>query len=161
MQPRKIAAITGHASLKEIVRYTNTVDRKRLARSAREKMKRGTFSVKPIARFDKSGKTHEKTAYEFSVGSPGRIRNSDQPVNRGIPLQSGAIPCNNQKPGNRCKQATCAGFCNPSQCMQSCPSACFGVDQSVDHANRLVGEAHATTRANGPILSRYQSQDWT
>jgi integrase/recombinase XerD len=35
--PHEIAAITGHASLKEIVRYTNTVDRKRLARSAMER----------------------------------------------------------------------------------------------------------------------------
>jgi integrase len=54
--PHEIAAITGHASLKEIVRYTNTVDRKRLARSAMEKMKTGTSSVKPVARFDKKGK---------------------------------------------------------------------------------------------------------
>jgi integrase len=37
--PHEIAAITGHASLKEIVRYTATVDRKRLAASAMEKMK--------------------------------------------------------------------------------------------------------------------------
>jgi hypothetical protein len=35
----EIAAITGHASLKEVVRYTNTVDRKRLARAAMDKMK--------------------------------------------------------------------------------------------------------------------------
>jgi hypothetical protein len=41
------------------------VDRKRLARSAMEKMKRGTFSVKPIARFDKKRKTHDKTTYEI------------------------------------------------------------------------------------------------
>jgi hypothetical protein len=34
-RPHEIAAITGHASLKEIVRYTNTVDRKGLARAAR------------------------------------------------------------------------------------------------------------------------------
>jgi hypothetical protein len=37
--PHEIAAITGHASLKEVVRYTNTVDRKRLARAAMDKMK--------------------------------------------------------------------------------------------------------------------------
>jgi len=54
--PHEIASITGHASLKEIVRYTNTVDRKRLARSAMEKMKTGTFSVKPVARFDNKRK---------------------------------------------------------------------------------------------------------
>jgi integrase len=42
--PHEIAAITGHASLKEIVRYTKTADRKRLARSAMEKVKLGTFS---------------------------------------------------------------------------------------------------------------------
>lgn len=37
--PHEIAAITGHASLKEIVRYTATADRKRLAASAMQKMK--------------------------------------------------------------------------------------------------------------------------
>jgi integrase len=42
--PHEIAAITGHASLKEIVRYTNTVDRKRLARTAMDKVKAGTSS---------------------------------------------------------------------------------------------------------------------
>jgi len=31
-----------------------------------------------------SGKNHEKTKIEFSDGSPGRIRTSDQPVNRGL-----------------------------------------------------------------------------
>jgi integrase len=43
--PHEIAAITGHASLKEIVRYTQTADRKRLARSAMEKVKARTSSV--------------------------------------------------------------------------------------------------------------------
>jgi len=37
--PHEIAAITGHASLKEVVRYTNTVDRKRLAQAAMDKLK--------------------------------------------------------------------------------------------------------------------------
>ena len=37
--PHEIAAITGHASLKEIVRYTATADRKKLAASAIAKMK--------------------------------------------------------------------------------------------------------------------------
>ena len=49
-------SITGHASLKEIVRYTNTVDRKRLARATMEKVKAGTSSVKPVAKFDKKPK---------------------------------------------------------------------------------------------------------
>ena len=40
--PHEIAAITGHTSLKEIVRYTATADRKRLAASAMEKVKRRT-----------------------------------------------------------------------------------------------------------------------
>jgi integrase len=56
--PHEIAAITGHASLKEIVRYTATADRRRLAISSMEKMKTGTSSVKPAAKFDK---TDEKT----------------------------------------------------------------------------------------------------
>jgi integrase len=41
--PHEIAAITGHASLKEVTRYTQTADRKRLAASAMQKMKGGTF----------------------------------------------------------------------------------------------------------------------
>jgi integrase len=42
--PHEIAAITGHASLKEIVRYTQTADRKRLAHTAMEKVKKRTFT---------------------------------------------------------------------------------------------------------------------
>lgn len=40
--PHEIAAITGHASLKEVVRYTATADRKRLAASAIAKVKNRT-----------------------------------------------------------------------------------------------------------------------
>src|SRR5262249_55808635 len=49
----EIAAITGHASLKEIARYTEAADRKRLAQSAMTKVR--TLSVKPGERFDKMG----------------------------------------------------------------------------------------------------------
>lgn len=42
--PHEIASITGHASLKEIVRYTATADRKRLAASAMAKVKSRTPS---------------------------------------------------------------------------------------------------------------------
>jgi len=42
--PHEIAAITGHASLKEIERYTATVNRKRLALAAMQKVKAGTSS---------------------------------------------------------------------------------------------------------------------
>jgi integrase len=52
--PHEIAAITGHASLKEIVRYTQTADRKRLAVAAMEKVKARTSTVKPAAKFDKN-----------------------------------------------------------------------------------------------------------
>jgi integrase len=51
----EIAAITGHASLKEIVRYTKAVDQKRLAKAAIEKIT-GTSTVKPLARFDRNRK---------------------------------------------------------------------------------------------------------
>jgi integrase len=54
--PHEIAAITGHASLKEIERYTRTADRKRLALSAMEKAKAGTSGVKPDTQFDKEEK---------------------------------------------------------------------------------------------------------
>jgi len=47
----EIAAITGHAALKEVARYTEAVDRKRLAASAMAKVR--TASVKLRKRFDK------------------------------------------------------------------------------------------------------------
>jgi len=49
----EIASITGHASLREITRYTKAADQKRLAAAAMAKVKAGTSGVKPIARFDK------------------------------------------------------------------------------------------------------------
>jgi integrase len=42
--PHEIAAITGHATLKEIERYTKAASRKRLAESAMKKVKSRTFS---------------------------------------------------------------------------------------------------------------------
>jgi integrase len=54
--PHEIAAITGHASLKEIVRYTEAANQKRLAWAAMEKVKNRTSSVKPAPKFDNSGK---------------------------------------------------------------------------------------------------------
>jgi integrase len=47
----EIASITGHASLREIVRYTKAADQVRLAVSAMDKMR--TPTVKPSRRFDK------------------------------------------------------------------------------------------------------------
>ena len=52
----EIAAITGHASLREIARYTKTADQKRLADAAMEKAKAGTSSVKLATGFDKKEK---------------------------------------------------------------------------------------------------------
>ena len=52
----EIATITGHASLREIARYTKAVDQKKLATAAMEKVKAETSSVKPTARFDKKSK---------------------------------------------------------------------------------------------------------
>jgi integrase len=49
----EIAAITGHASLKEVARYTEAADRKRLAQSAMAKVR--TSSDKPDERFAKKG----------------------------------------------------------------------------------------------------------
>ena len=49
----EIAAITGHASLKEVARYTEAVDRRRLAQSAMAKVR--TLSDKPDERFVKKG----------------------------------------------------------------------------------------------------------
>jgi integrase len=50
----EIASITGHASLREIVRYTKAADQVRLAVAAMDKV--GTSTVKPDAGFDKKRK---------------------------------------------------------------------------------------------------------
>jgi integrase len=52
----EIAAITGHASLREVARYTRAADQRRLADAAMRKAKARTSSVKPVARFDKKEK---------------------------------------------------------------------------------------------------------
>jgi integrase len=52
----EIAAITGHASLREITRYTKAADQKRLAVAAMNKMKSGTPSGQPDARLGKKRK---------------------------------------------------------------------------------------------------------
>ena len=49
----EIAAITGHASLKEVARYTEAADRKRLAQSAMAKVR--TSSDKLDEKFVKKG----------------------------------------------------------------------------------------------------------
>jgi integrase len=60
--PHEIAAITGHASLREVERYTEAVNRQKLADmamakvSAADRTKIGTSSVKPDERFDKKRK---------------------------------------------------------------------------------------------------------
>jgi integrase len=43
--PHEIAAITGHATLKEVERYTKAASRKRLAQSAKRKLKLGTATA--------------------------------------------------------------------------------------------------------------------
>jgi len=43
----EIAAITGHATLREVARYTEAADRRKLAASAMAKIKIRTSSVKP------------------------------------------------------------------------------------------------------------------
>jgi site-specific recombinase XerD len=52
----EIAAITGHASLREIVRYTRAVDQRRLATAAMDKAKTRTDIGKPAVRFAKKEK---------------------------------------------------------------------------------------------------------
>jgi integrase len=56
----EIAAITGHATLKEIERYTKTADRKRLAAAAMTKMKREHPVSNLAPRFDTSGEKQSK-----------------------------------------------------------------------------------------------------
>ena len=52
----EIAAITGHASLREIARYTRAADQRQLATAAMEKSKTRTSSVKLATGFDKDQK---------------------------------------------------------------------------------------------------------
>jgi integrase len=52
----EIAAITGHASLREVARYTKAADQKRLAAAAMEKVKERTLSGKPASEFAKKQK---------------------------------------------------------------------------------------------------------
>ncbi len=52
----EIAAITGHASLREVARYTKAADQQRLAVAAMDKVKTGTGSVKLATGFDKTAK---------------------------------------------------------------------------------------------------------
>jgi integrase len=52
----QIGAITGHTSLREIVRYTRAADQKRLAVAAMQKLKSGTSSGKPEQQFAKKEK---------------------------------------------------------------------------------------------------------
>jgi integrase len=54
--PHEIAAITGHASLREVERYTKAVDQRRLAEAAIGKAKARTDIVKPFVEFDKTDK---------------------------------------------------------------------------------------------------------
>jgi len=54
--PIEIAAITGHASLREVQRYTETRDRKRAARRAMGKLISGTEVSNPIIQFDNQAK---------------------------------------------------------------------------------------------------------
>jgi integrase len=54
--PLEIAAITGHASLREVQRYTETRDRKRAASRAMGKLISGTEVSNPIIRFDNQAK---------------------------------------------------------------------------------------------------------
>jgi integrase len=56
----EIAAITGHATLKEIERYTKTADRKRLAAKAIAKMKREHPVANLADRFANSGEKQNK-----------------------------------------------------------------------------------------------------
>jgi integrase len=49
----EIAAITGHASLREVARYTKAADQKRLAHAAMKKAEARTFTVNPGGMCDK------------------------------------------------------------------------------------------------------------
>jgi integrase len=51
----EIAAITGHASLREVARYTKAADQKRLAAAAMKKVKARTSSGQPIDMLAKKG----------------------------------------------------------------------------------------------------------
>jgi hypothetical protein len=52
----EVAAITGHARLREIQRYKKGADQKRLAASAMQKVKGRTLNGQPLARLANRGK---------------------------------------------------------------------------------------------------------
>jgi hypothetical protein len=68
----EIAAITGHATLREIARYTKAADQQRLARAAMEKVsaKGEQKLVRPDARFDNAGKKPSEIKVSFSDWLP-------------------------------------------------------------------------------------------
>ena len=67
----EIAAITGHASLKEVARYTEAADRKRLAQSAMAKVRTGvTNSMKSLS---KRAKKPYKSTLNFVPAKPARF----------------------------------------------------------------------------------------
>jgi hypothetical protein len=69
----EIAAITGHASLKEIERYTKTVERKRLAHSAMEG-ENGNRHFQAVAEFDKKRKNNQRRKFRVAP-LPGYVSN--------------------------------------------------------------------------------------
>ena len=75
------AAITGHASLKELQRYIETRDRKRAAQRAMIKLISGTEVATPLPGLRLGRKKRDGSTAKSADGSPGRIRTSDQPVN--------------------------------------------------------------------------------
>ena len=63
----EIAAITGHATLKEVERYTSAADRKRLARAAMQKAESGTSTDNPTIGLTNRGKRLEKTRWHIAT----------------------------------------------------------------------------------------------
>ena len=74
----EIAAITGHASLREVQRYTKAADQTRLAVAAMNKMR--TPSVYPDPRLTESGKNDDRSKGQCRDGAQGRNRTTDTAI---------------------------------------------------------------------------------
>jgi hypothetical protein len=75
------AAITGHASLKELKRYIEDRDRKKAARRAMGKLRSGTELSNPTIRFDSEAKKRDRTTEQNASGSPG-LDSNQRPTGR-------------------------------------------------------------------------------
>ena len=79
----QIAAISGHATLREVETYTKAANQKRLAAAAMEVISGGTNTGKPIGKVSqRESQLIENEGSGNETGDPGRARTCDLPLRR-------------------------------------------------------------------------------